>query len=82
MGLFMFGYCFRLMSFNMKFDFSYIKQLIKVGYPIAIALLLEFVAFNSITVMVARDSGLYAAAQNIVITITSMYRMKEIIIQE
>ena len=72
MGLFMLGYSFRLLSFNLKFDFSYIKQLIKVGYPIAIALMLEFMAFNSITVIVARDSGLYAAAQNIVITITSM----------
>jgi hypothetical protein len=34
--------------------------------------MIEFVAFNSITVIMGRVSGMWAAAQNIVCTITSV----------
>jgi len=72
MGLALLLYCFKSIKRKLKFDKIYIKQLLKVGYPISIALLLEFCAFNSITVIMGRLSGLFAAAQSVVMTITSM----------
>ncbi len=72
MGLILLLYCYKMISFEVKFDIEYVKGLLKVGYPIAIALLLEFCAFNSITVIMGRDSGLFAAAQSIVMTVTSL----------
>ena len=75
MGLILLWYCFKLIDFNVKFDISYIKQLIKVSAPIACAMLFEFLSFNLITVLTGRISGLYAAAQSILITITSLTYM-------
>lgn len=72
MGLALLLYCFKSIKPKVKFDKIYVKQLLKVGYPISIALLLEFCAFNSITIIMGRISGLFAAAQSVVMTITSM----------
>ncbi len=71
MGLIMFIYIFRFIDFKLKLDFSYMKQLVKIGTPIGVALLLEFLAFNVITILVGRESGLLAAIHNILITIAS-----------
>lgn len=60
------------MNLNIKLSGSYLKQLIKVGYPISIALALEFFAFNGITIIVGRMGGVFAAAQSIIITISSI----------
>ena len=46
--------------------------MLKVGIPSSFAILIEFVAFNSITVIMGRVSGIWAAAQNIICTITSV----------
>ena len=46
--------------------------MLKVGIPSSLAIMIEFVAFNSITVIMGRVSGIYAAAQNIICTITSI----------
>ena len=46
--------------------------MLKVGLPSSLAIMIEFVAFNSITVIMGRVSGIYAAAQNIICTITSI----------
>lgn len=70
-GLIMLIYIFRFIDFKAKLDFSYMKQLVKVGTPIGVALLLEFLAFNVITILVGRESGLLAAIHNILITIAS-----------
>lgn len=72
MGLIMFIYIFKLINFKAKTDFSYMKQLIKIGSPIGFALLLEFLAFNVITILVGRQEGLYAAVHNILTTISSV----------
>lgn len=40
--------------------------------PISLAVLVEFVAFNSIAILMGRVSGLYAAAQNLVCTLTTI----------
>ena len=52
MGLILLWYTLRLMNLNIKLSKSYLTQLIKVGYPISIALALEFFAFHVITIMV------------------------------
>ncbi len=72
MGLILFVYCFRMIKFNAAMSKLYIGHLIKVGFPISVALLLEFLAFNSITLIMGRISGIYAAAQNIVLTIATI----------
>ena len=51
---------------------TYYMSLLKVGLPIAFAILIEFVAFNCIPVIMGRVSELYAAAQNILCTLTSI----------
>ncbi len=71
MGLIMFLYIFKKINFKSKIDFSFMKNLIKVGSPIGLALLLEFMAFNIITVLVGREAGILSATHNILITISS-----------
>lgn len=72
MGIVLLIYCFRLMNFKNYKDFDYYKSLIKIGIPISCAILVEFVAFNSIAIIMGRVSGVYAAAQNLVCTLTTV----------
>ncbi len=71
MGLILLVYCFDLIRFKNPFDTSLIKQLFKIGYPIGIAMFLEFLGFNLITILVGREAGILAATHNIGVTITS-----------
>lgn len=75
MGVVMFIYCWRLIDFKKYFDKVIIKQFVKIGYPIGFALLLEFLGFNLITVLVGRESGLYASVHTIVCTVGSICYM-------
>lgn len=52
-----------------EYNFQYMKNVIKIGFPIGIALLLEFLAFNIITISVGREAGILAATHNILITL-------------
>ena len=70
-GIVMLMYVFKFIDFKSKLDFSYMKQIFKVGMPIAFALLIELLAFNVITILVGRDSGVLAATHNILVTIAS-----------
>ena len=73
MGFVLLWYCFRLMKFrNYKQDKEYFKNLLKIGMPISFAILIEFVAFNSIAIFMGRASGVYAAAQNLICTLTTV----------
>ncbi len=72
MGIALLIYCFRVMNFNDYKDFEYYKSLIKIGIPISCAIMVEFVAFNSIAIIMGRVSGVYAAAQNLVCTLTTI----------
>ena len=72
MGFVLFLYCFKKVNIKYYKDFNYYKDLLKVGIPSSLAIMIEFVAFNSITVIMGRISGIYAAAQNIICTITSI----------
>ncbi len=71
MGLTMLIYVFKFINFRAKIDFSYMKQIVKVGIPIGLALLFEFLAFNIITILVGRESALLAAVHSILVTISS-----------
>ena len=75
MGLIMFLFCLKLIDFRQIFDKAIINQFIKIGYPIGFALLLEFLGFNLITILVGRESGLFASVHNIVCTIGSLAYM-------
>lgn len=53
-------------------DFRYYKDLIKVGLPASLAVMIEFTGFNIISIIMGRVSGIYAAAHNLVCTLTSV----------
>ena len=72
MGFALLIYCFSVMNFNDYKDFDYYKSLIKIGIPISCAIMVEFIAFNSIAIIMGRVSGVYAAAQNLVCTLTTV----------
>ena len=72
MGFVLFAYCYMKVKIKHHKDKNYYKDLIKVGVPSSLAILIEFVAFNSITVIMGRVDGVYAAAQNVVCTITTV----------
>lgn len=72
MGITLFLYCFKKIKIKYHKDKNYYKDMLKVGIPSSLAIMIEFVAFNSITVIMGRVSGIYAAAQNIICTITSI----------
>lgn len=72
MGLTLLAFC--LIKFNLtnvKVHKKYFGVLINVGLPLSVAVCLEFLAFNSMSILMGRVSGLYAAAQNIINVITS-----------
>ena len=72
MGFALLIYCFRVMNFSDYKDFEYYKSLIKIGIPISCAIMVEFIAFNSIGIIMGRVSGVYAAAQNLICTLTTV----------
>ncbi len=71
MGLMIFLYVYKFLNKKYEIDFLYMKNVIKIGIPIGIALTLEFLAFNIITILIARESGILASVHSILITISS-----------
>ena len=72
MGFVLFTYCFKKVHIQKFKDKNYYRDLIKVGMPSSLAIMIEFIGFNAMTVILGRISGIYAAAQNIVCTLTSV----------
>ena len=72
MGFVLLGYCYINMSLKNYSDFSFYKNLIKIGLPISLAIMIEFVAFNSITILLGTFSGTFAATQNLILTLTTI----------
>lgn len=72
MGIVLLLYSFRIMRLNNYTDFNYYKQLVKIGLPVSAAILVEFVAFNFVAIVMGRVAGVYAAAQNLICTLTSV----------
>lgn len=72
MGLALLTFC--LVKFNLcksEIKKTYFKVLVNVGLPISVAVCLEFLAFNSMAILMGRVDGIYAAAQNVINVITS-----------
>ncbi len=65
------SYCFIKFHFKKFKDHNYYKQIFKMGLPISAAIIIEFTAFNYIAIMLGKVSGLYAAAHNIILVISS-----------
>lgn len=72
MGLALYFYCLFKMNTRNFHDKSYYKSIMKIGLPISLAVMVEFVAFNSIAIIMGRVEGIYAGAQNLVCTLTSI----------
>ena len=72
MGFALLALCYSMMSFRNYKDSGYYKTLIKVGLPMSFAVLVEFVAFNSVAIIMGKVAGIYAAAQNLVCTLTTV----------
>ena len=72
MGFVLLIYCYKTMNFSDFKDWDYYKGLMRIGIPISCAIMVEFVAFNSIAIIMGRVSGVYAAAQNLVCTLTTV----------
>ena len=72
MGFALLIYCKSIMRLDNYHEKGYYKNLVKIGLPISVAILVEFVAFNSISILMGRVSGVYAAAQNLVCTLTTI----------
>lgn len=72
MGIVLLIYCLRKVKVKHHKDKNYYKDLIKVGMPASAAVMIEFIGFNAITILLGRISGIYAAAHNIVCTLTTV----------
>jgi MATE family multidrug resistance protein len=74
MGIVLFAYCFKRIKIEKSSGNNklYYKDLLKVGLPASIAIMIEFAAFNIVAVIMGRISGIYAAAHNILCTLTSV----------
>lgn len=72
MGIILFAYCFKKIKIQHYKASGYYRDMLKVGTPTSLAIMIEFIGFNAITILLGRISGIYAAAQNIVCTLTSV----------
>ena len=72
MGLVLIAYCYKKLNIQKGKVSGYFKDLIKVGLPSSLATVVEFAGFNIIAVVMGRISGVYAAAHNLLCTLTSV----------
>lgn len=72
MGFVLLFYCLSNMKLRNYHEKGYYKSLVSIGLPISLAVFVEFIAFNSIAIFMGRYSGVYAAAQNLVCSLTTV----------
>ena len=72
MGLILLAYCFKKFKFVNFVDFKYYRDILKVGVPSSMAIMIEFAGFNSISLIMGCVAGVYAAAHNLICTLTSV----------
>jgi len=70
MAIILFIYCMPFLKGKTAKYRSYIKDLIKTGWPISLAMFFEFLGFNITAVLVGKFSAVYAACHNIIVTMT------------
>ncbi len=71
MGAVLIIYCYKKLKIHAGKTNGYYKDLIKVGLPSSLAVAVEFTGFNIIAIIMGRVAGIYAAAHNIICTITN-----------
>ena len=64
-------YCVRLFKNKFEMSFEYIKELLKTGAPISLAMFFEFFGFNLTAVLIGKFSSLYAAVHNIILCLAN-----------
>lgn len=74
-GIVIFLYCLPFLKGRSRRVKTYIKELLKTGWPISFALFFEFLGFNTTAVLVGKFSSTLAAAHNVIITVTSLTYM-------
>ena len=72
MGFVLLIYCYKKLNIQTDKIKGYYKDLFRVGLPSSIAIVIEFTGFNIIAVVMGRISGIYAAAHNLICTLTSV----------
>lgn len=76
MGIVLLAYCYKKLNIQrLKLKdnlIKYYKDLLRVGLPSSLATVIEFAGFNIVAVVMGRISGLYAAAHNLICTLTSV----------
>lgn len=72
MALALICYCRKYLKTGLTIDFTYLKEIFRIGYPIALSMLLEFSAFNIITLIAGKIGTVQVAAHNIVLTLASI----------
>lgn len=72
MGISLIIYCHNQFCKKIYIDVEYIKDLFKIGYPIALGLFLELMAFSLITLIIGKISSIQVATHNIVLTLASI----------
>ena len=68
---FMFIYCLPILKTSFRISKKYIKDLIKTGFPISVAIFFEFLGFNLTAILIGQFSALYAAVHNIILCIAN-----------
>ena len=64
-------YCLPLFKTPFKKSKKYVKDLIKTGFPISLAMFFEFLGFNLTAVLIGKFSALYAGVHNIILCIAN-----------
>ncbi|MEI7473364.1 MAG: MATE family efflux transporter [bacterium] len=75
MGLTLLIYCRKYFKEVFLINIKYLKNIMRIGYPIAISLLLELSAFGLVTILAGQISTIQVAANNIVLTLSSITYM-------
>lgn len=72
MGFVLFFYALVKIKIQYFKDRNYYKDLFKVGLPSSLAIMIEFAGINIIAVIMGKVAGIYAAAHNLICTLTSV----------
>ncbi|GBF22604.1 putative multidrug resistance protein NorM (Na(+)/drug antiporter [Candidatus Gastranaerophilus sp. (ex Termes propinquus)] len=70
-GIALLIYCIPFLKGKNRKYHLYLKELLKTGYPISLAVFAEFFGFNITAVLVGKFSSVYTAAHNVILTITA-----------
>lgn len=75
MGLVLLLYCIKFLKGKIDTTIAYIKELFKIGWPIAMSMFFEFSGFNMTAILVGKISSALAAAHNLIITFAGVTYM-------